>query len=380
MCLKVVVYEPCADGHRLWYVRLIAEWALRTGRDVELVTLPGVPESREFQVHLGHLPLRTITLCGDADTARFVAGRRIVRRLLTRLLEEGLGTVEAVFVPDADLVIPQWLSLPVLAYRQRKLFVFLLMRTPRRRTTLGAVKMASAITAIMRGASVGQLVGPTTPQIGMLASVSDPVWGGEYDKQMVRSALGLRDGESVALIIGALDERKSLPQILNAWNNPSSHEGISWSLAVVGQLDGRMRKVIDKARLPSNRIGRLLVRDEYVDEFELQQWIVAADLVLALNRNTTTPSGIAMRARAQGVPLLVTAGLLPPEDNVIVADPDHPDLGSTIAHALLSTTSVSPSNLDQSFMDLALVSQRFVLQLAPWLGMSSGCPDCHLSA
>lgn len=92
-----------------------------------------------------------------------------------------------------------------------------------------------------------------------------------------------------------------MPSLLSAWEVVDSPQA---RLALVGRLEEDIRcHVMEIAA----RDPRVTVVDRYVSDSEIDRWVSAADRIVALYDNVGS-SGIALRAWAEGKPLLVWAG------------------------------------------------------------------------
>jgi glycosyltransferase involved in cell wall biosynthesis len=124
------------------------------------------------------------------------------------------------------------------------------------------------------------------------------------DKLEARKALELPESGRIIVSVGNQDTRKGIDLLLLAFEQANLNADDY--LVLMGKFDTTVKKVA--ARISQNKaIGRrLVVRDRFVSDDELQQAVVASDLVAVPYRDTECPSGIISRAVAWGRPLIGT--------------------------------------------------------------------------
>lgn len=285
--MTVSVVEPSSSGHRLYYVRVLAQGADR----VEWVTTAAAASSPEAQVHLRPL----------VDSGR----------LLVRVLDPWPGRVRVllrlrgvVAVPDGD----RWLGAVLVAGLLRRASYRVLLMRPDRRgvvlnagargrrlakslalqaiSTLTSVRVYGLVDAFGRGAAeLGGSIGP----------VADPVLPRSVPSvPSVSRAAGLVVG-----LLGAVDVRKNPALVARAC---AAVEGAR--LVVVGGVSAEALAVLAAAGLGD----RLSVDDRYVDEDELTRVAAGCDVIAVLYDNHDSSSGVLALAAQVGVPVLVPYG------------------------------------------------------------------------
>jgi glycosyltransferase involved in cell wall biosynthesis len=195
--------------------------------------------------------------------------------------------------PEGDHSIIPWLSV-----RSRgQNLVFLVMRGALGPTSQGwrsALKRFIIVIGRRRGSRIAELVSALAcTDDGNAKSVvaRDLVPRPTFpEKNSARREFGFGESSLVLLLAGRIDDRKSPGEIL-AWLEMSSLEP-RVNLLVVGGIDETCKGIFYGSlaqQLKSS--GRLVVRDEYVDDRILQQAYAAADAVLVLYANHA-PSGV----------------------------------------------------------------------------------------
>ena len=213
------VVEPASSGHRLWYVRLLADAAAGS---CTLLTTPPVPASVEFELHLAGADLRTETVTPAGDR-----GRGWYRAALAR----------AAAVPGSSVVMPdaEAALLPLLGARAGgvRAITVVLMRTTRgpglRGLAVFVAKLLLVAALRLRWRSRLRAFALLPPgselrplhRLAGLRAVHDPVRfaPAEYDPAAARDRLGLPTQGQVFAVIGPLSDRKSVPEIIDAWRS-----------------------------------------------------------------------------------------------------------------------------------------------------------------
>lgn len=292
---RIAIIEADGGGHRLWYVKLLASAWLATSQEasVNLIVTNSVIESLEFHVHLADVR-------EHIETTTLGFSRSWRTRWLSRAMT---GHPHRLVIPDGD----RWL--PALALRPRLLPTSLLITRPvglskQRNLLRQGGKAAAASLASHRGElSIHNLEMLESPSAKFPSTVPDPVemhWQG--GRQSARAALGLSQTSTLNLLIGAIDDRKGVREVIRAWNLTRQHSEIR--LAVVGQAEGL---IAQQLRHLANSDPRFLFVDQYLSNEAFDQWITAADRVLTLYHNVGS-SGVALKCWALDVPVVVFAG------------------------------------------------------------------------
>jgi glycosyltransferase involved in cell wall biosynthesis len=301
-----VLVEPDPGGHRFQAVANVAQVAARHG-DVVLLTSTGARHTRAFVEYLGGTDIRAKEV--------FDAIYPPTREMAARVADEcRAGEVSTVVVMDADQSLKRWWYAAPLALRgvSRPRVVFMLTRYPAK-LRLGdltgwRLRIPKAVLAVLAMATgslhrAAGFAGRDDMSTGWIVKrVRDPdvCTAHSRDRAALRAELGLPADRTIAGIFGVISARKHAPLI---WEAMATH-GVQGDLLLAGKLDPDVAAWVDS--LPQAPRGRVLVRDAFLSNDELDKLVAAVDVVpIALTNNG--PSGIMGKALAAGVPV-VTAG------------------------------------------------------------------------
>jgi hypothetical protein len=303
------IIEPESAGHRLRYVRLLAEAA--TDRTVEWLTRSDSARSSAADVHLGALIDTGHILVRTVDD--WSSHRRVLRQAA-----ESAGPL-SVAIPDGDHWLPSllWAVATRRSWMCRASWNVLVMRPPERGLR-GTSAAGLAKAAVIRSLdSAARTAG--APSIGVYAlvdafgsndkvmpgtvAVRDPVeLGAPVSQSAARVRLGLGPGVVVGLL-GSVDLRKNPRLIADAC--AIALTGDDDRLLVAGRLGAGVAEALSGSSLAA---GRLVVRNQYLEEDELADCVAACDVMSLLYDNHASASGLIGLAACAGVPVLVPAG------------------------------------------------------------------------
>ncbi len=120
----------------------------------------------------------------------------------------------------------------------------------------------------------------------------------------LREKLGIKEDRRIALLFGALTQRKGVPQLLDAVAQLSSNEAQKLCLLLVGesniadQLNHRIAQITKQLPI------QILSHYEFVPEADVSAYFQLADLVLAPYQRHVGMSGILLQAAAASKPVL----------------------------------------------------------------------------
>lgn len=311
----ILIFEPCADGHRFAFVRLLAQYHLEAGHRVMVATRPQAVASREYEVHIAPLLAQpgasVVTLPGPATTYRGMAPWGYIAQI-RRLVRE--RAVAQVLVPDADRVFLHW---TLAARLLRTPVAMLLVRPPRARAytsgprsyIIGWVKSAVIATCTASPSVVlARLTLPTgyEPARPLLMAwmlrrtvpVKDPVPAVRLSARSGR----IRGRNPVVTLAGVITERKGLAPVLDF----AARSNVT--LVLAGKLANDVTH--EHLRTISRLVdaGRCRAPDRYLSDAELNDSMAESDaLILAYDRQTLS-SGILGRAIRLKCPVLVVGG------------------------------------------------------------------------
>ena len=144
--------------------------------------------------------------------------------------------------------------------------------------------------------------------------------------ERVRSALGIEPGRAMWLLFGSLEERKGMFETLDALRRLPPDRARRVALVLAGRTYDAIRPRLADAIGAARATGAQVIFEErFVPDAELDDWVGAADLVLALYRGHVGSSGVVLRAAASGTPLLAT------EEGMVGREVRGHRLGQTVA-------------------------------------------------
>lgn len=293
---QILVIEGNPDGHRLFYVALLAAAATAAGDTVTVGTTREAASSLEWSVHMGTVsPLVKVLFLDDYSLGAISAvasslksdhvvipdGDSFVYELSRGKRWSAPGTVSALIMREKG----QYSAVPGLTKLMTlvKTALFLIASTHRR------VEVRVLKSAPWRGFS-------------LLPVSRDPVTMIRPDGQDSRSLVP--EGGFWFGVVGSVGYRKNLPLVAAAI---ASLNRSDLGLIVAGQVDSR---VLDLAEPYLQRIrhngGSVEIVDRLLGESEMDQVIAEVDCVVLAHSNDG-PSGILGKAAAAGT-RIVAAG------------------------------------------------------------------------
>jgi hypothetical protein len=299
---RIVVLEPSARGHRLYYVRQIIEAARALEREVILLTSRGVDRSTEFHQHLDSL--------WKSDAFALVDMPNLHREaIIEQFLPDVARSKDSVVVPDGD----GWLRPFARSSRIPYSVDLLIMRAfavDIHSLLASSLKAAFVARLLGKGVRATRLTGPpgtvdvgTSPVLRPLRAVNDPLpIPIEIDRAAARQSLQIPDGSPILLIAGTLDPRKSIHHMVEWASTTNMREPPRLLLA--GAPSGTVSTLLRSTAVQQLRAaGRLLLTDRVLTDRELGLCYRAADVALLLY-GTQGPSGGLGYAMQYGVPVL----------------------------------------------------------------------------
>ena len=148
------------------------------------------------------------------------------------------------------------------------------------------------------------------------------------DRQQARVALGLPEKGRMIVSVGNQEVRKGSDLLLQAFDQADLAPDDF--LVLIGKFDSKTKQLAENMLGTGIKKNRLIVRDTFVSDDELQQAVVASNLVAVPYRDVERPSGIISRSVAWSRPLIGTdrgwikwfieryqAGYLTPSENIL---------------------------------------------------------------
>lgn len=308
-----LVIEPIPDGHHFQFVAAVVAVAAPSG-PVVLLTSTGSTGHPAFATHLGGVVADGTLVVHEVMDAH-VPPTADIARVAGQWSRTGTAEpVGTIVLMDADQALKRWWFLGprhLWGRRPRPRVIFMLTRYP---TRLGVTDLASwrlrgpkavlVVAARMTGTlhrAVG-FAGRDDLSTGWLVKrARDPQFNTAHarDRARWRAELGLPPGRRLVGIFGLISERKNAPLILAAIRAA----GLDADLVLAGTLEDDVRAWV--AGLGEADRARVIVRDEFLSNDDLDHFVAAVDVIpLALTNNG--PSGIMGKADVAGVPVVTT--------------------------------------------------------------------------
>ncbi len=298
MSSRILIVAPDTGGHRLYYVRLLAEAALHKGHEV-LLAAPLDEKFQEFAaVHLDHIAARLSFI----DHSTFSAAA-ITRLAVTK-------DADLVIHPDGDELLMQLLRTRAIEPKVRwNLLVMRPQGQPSR--SPGLVRLKSVVKLMIRLAANRHpnveiyTLGSAGERSRSRRTIPDPVTLSSSDTSvdLLRGDLKTSGDRYWFAVVGALDERKNIPMIANAL----VPLGASVGLVLAGRIAPPLLVEVDRALAEATAAGVAVRRmDRLLSDEELDTTVAAADCVVLAHSNEGS-SGIFGKALAAGT-RVVAAG------------------------------------------------------------------------
>jgi glycosyltransferase involved in cell wall biosynthesis len=303
-----LIVEPNAAGHRFQAAADVATVALSDGA-IMLLTSTGAASGEEFKSYMSHLPVTVLDPLSSASPST-----QDLIRCITDACREHV--VSRVVLMEADNALKSWWhaafsSLHGLEPRPR--IDFFLTRWPRLEwrgndpyfLRIRAAKMVLVLLARLTRTldrCSGFATRDTRSRGWLVKNVRDTATCSAHsrDRKRLRDELSLPPDRRLVGIFGGIDVRKNPPVALDA----VLAAGPDCDLLLAGPVDDQTHAWL--AALPPDARHRVLVRDGFHSNAELDRMLAASDVVLLL-MTLEGPSGIMGKAMVADVPV-VTAG------------------------------------------------------------------------
>lgn len=303
-----LIVEPNPGGHRMAAVRDVARIAHREGSEVVLLSRHGVRDRDEFAVHMADVPARVLERFGEAAPST----RELVDAVTSAAREVHANHI---VLMEADDALRSWWHLAFRPLRQlpvRPRVSAFLTRWPRaswsfRKENRYFMKIRAAKTLLVLAAKLTGTVSNASGFAGRdvqgagwpVRNVLDPAdcLAHSRDREALREQHGLPAERRLAGIFGGIDIRKDVPLALAAVLGA----GDDWDLLLAGRVSEEVRAWLDG--LSAQEQNRMVVRDGFLSDEELDSLLAASDAVILLMW-LEGPSGIMGKALAADVSVL----------------------------------------------------------------------------
>ena len=128
----------------------------------------------------------------------------------------------------------------------------------------------------------------------------------EIDK--IRSGLAIEEGRAVLMLVGILDRRKGVVELLKACGRLPADIAARICVVLIGRLadDCRPEVLELTARLGQESAVQVILRDQFIPEADLQVYYNVADVILATYQKHMGSSSALIRAGLAGKPVLAS--------------------------------------------------------------------------
>ena len=297
---SVLFVEHSVSGHRLFYVRLLAEEAIRRGWKPTLALPEELLEAREVRLHLESL----------GDSIRLMSSNGSNLNETERLSRQVNAAITV--VADGD-----WLVWPLVTRLKWNGHGTLSVLVMREKAQVGLTKAHRSLKTMVKFLLFSKAVRTKHVRLSILKSAA---WRGDSRFPVaidpVRIQASPEDGESIArewgldrsrkwfAVLGAVSSRKNVPVIAEALIRAKRHD---IGLVIAGEIDPVAQheikealEMIEQAHIPYVLIDRLL------DDKELDAAVHAVDCLVIAHSNEG-PSGLLGKAAFAGT-RVVAAG------------------------------------------------------------------------
>ncbi|MDN5893798.1 MAG: glycosyltransferase [Nocardioides sp.] len=302
-----VIVEPDPGGHRFQAVASVARVSARDG-DVVLLTSEAGAADEAFGVFLSDIEVDV--------AARFGAIHPDTREMAYAVADLARDReVATVIVMDADQSLKKWWYVARAAFKgleRKPRVIFMLTRYPARLTLRDSfgwkLRIAKGSLALLSRANgtvhrFAGFAGRDDMSKGWLVKrARDPeiCLAHSRDRAQLREELDLPQHRRIVGIFGVLEERKNAPLILDSLDRAGLEDV---DLLLAGGVRPEVWAWVNG--LPPGRRARVIVRDGFLSNEEMDRLVAAVDACpIALTNNG--PSGIMGKALAAGVPVVTT--------------------------------------------------------------------------
>jgi len=324
--MHAMIFEPQFVGHNLVYVRHMIQALLKHGVEVTLLTSHQATESEEFEKHLGNLSggfnLSVSNLFAISSKSRGVRvnGPGAVFSALRTILD-GLKSCrpDHFYLPFGNplahaLGVPNPISKYLRKEQIESEIILLFGKYAYSHNDLASrAKQELALRLLANGpwTRIHHIVPHAIdvmhshrsrlPQIAhLLADPVDPP-PPAMSKSQARSMLGLCEESNYVSLLGLIDQRKGVGDLLAA---ASCIEGSKTKILLAGKNSPEARQLLAGKFRSLVESGKVLVRDEHLSPSQLWAACIASNLITTPYPNHRYSASILIRAAAVGVPVL----------------------------------------------------------------------------
>lgn len=293
----VLIVERGSGGHRLCFVRILAEAAVDQGASVLLALARDITDANAFEVHLASLSGQVkIVLAPDTLDG------------IRQLSEE--HSAHLTVIPDGDRIPIELIK--ARGWRGHGQLRVLIMRSGRTTFDLSGLRLVVKtgminICSLQRSVRMVRLISALQVERrsgGRVASTVDPVGSFATMAQVdqLRGEWQMDPARYWCIVIGAVNARKNLGMVVEAallsrWPKPAG-------IVVAGTITPAVMSALDARRKALSDAGiELRVHDRLLTNVEFDAALGAADCVIVAHSNEG-PSSVLAKAAVGGTRIL----------------------------------------------------------------------------
>ena len=329
--MRALIFEPQFAGHNLVYVRHIAQALLGLGVDVHLLTSRQAIESEEYAKHLGGIAKDFSVSASDlfsnsskGSSVRVNGPGGLFASMRSLLGELKTNRPDHFYLPFGNplahaLGIPNPVSRSLRQQGIESEIILLLGKYAYTHTDLGSkAKEQLALQLLANGpwARIHHIV-PHALEVmhrhsarlrGIAHLLADPVDPApSMTKSQAKDMLGLEPSAKYISLIGLIDQRKGVHDLLAAARELGPHCDPRIKILLAGKNSQEARDLLaaDYGDLITSH--RVIVLDRHLSQTELWAACIASDVVTTPYPKHQYSASILIRAASVGVPVLANA-------------------------------------------------------------------------
>jgi glycosyltransferase involved in cell wall biosynthesis len=317
--MRVLIFEPDHEGHRLHYVRTMLPGLMEVSEHVTVALASEAPSSREFAVHLSELAGRVEI---DASMPRPAGGGMKTARAKLRELKQSIARsrAEHVYFPYGDglaqllglpgawrWAIPRGVDVETLLFRGAAAYPQVSVKERlKSRASLAAASRPPWSSLFHLDPVVYEWSkrrgGPSADRLQLMADPVEPP--SADDRGTVLRRLGLPDDGRYIGTAGVINRHKGIELFLRAFAAASLPE--SDRLLLAGLQAPEIRALLAGEFAPLVRAGRIVSLDRVLSIEDFADAIAAMDVVCVPYPHHIGSASIVIRAAAAGRPVLAS--------------------------------------------------------------------------
>lgn len=404
--MRVMIFEPQYVGHNLAYVRHIAARLVELGCEVHLLTSRQASQSEEFSKHLADVIDSIHVSAPDTYVARGTSrGIRVNGPVaiwaMMQSLHRGLQSIrpEHVFIPFGN-PIAHWAGMPNPVNRwlrkqncESELVLLTGKYSYPQRDVRSKLKEQLALQLLSFGpwTRVHHIVPHAwnvmrrhPSRLSAIANLlPDPIdVPPEMSRADARALLGLAPDARWMSLVGLIEKRKGIFELLAALESAQSRLAITDRLLLAGKATEETRALLKNRYRHLVESGRVQCIDRHLSAQELWAACIAADVMTTPYPQHQTSASIVIRAAAVGVPVLANrigwmAEVVDRFQLGTACDITHaPTFADAIANAFQASASYRPHASARRFVAFHTI-ENFASRITERVALRMGLSPSH---